>query len=491
LTRQSPEEEETAFACRSEVAPMAPLAGTLTAASPTQFAEGLAVMLGQEAAEMEVNQALEDLQLDRGETRPRELKRLRQRIERNLSGLVGPAMAHMIINQQLKIDADAKTALADSIRHMEERMEQSRSKLKGLTADLDALRRYHRQILLDLPLGVCAVDPEHTVITWNLALEVMSGVPSNEATGRKLSTLTQPWGELLAGFALAQDEHIHHMEVPISNRPHWFNLHKAAILDPDLPRYQTGPRSGLVLLLEDLTDLETLEAELAHSDRLASIGKLAAGVAHEIGNPVSGIASLAQNLLEERDEQTTQESIEAILQQTRRISSIVHSLMNYSRSGRIGLNFETFNLKEIMAEAIQLVGLTRAGKHVTFGNGCPEGLSMKGDRQRLAQVMVNLLTNACDASKPGDRVEIFAFASATQLQIEVMDQGEGIPEEVQGEIFEPFFTTKDAGKGTGLGLPMVSKIIDEHNGTIEIDSAPGIGTRVIIQLPQHMDPKTS
>ena len=489
FTRQSPAEQETALACRSEVAMMIPLDGNLSAVSPAQFTEGLAVMLGQEAAEMEVNQALDDLELDYSENRPRELKRLRQRIERNLSGLVGPAMAHMIINQQLKVDGDAKTALADSIRHMEERMEHSRSKLKGLNADLDALRRYHRQILLDLPLGVCAVDPDHTVVTWNLALEVMSGVPSADAMGRKLSSLASPWGELLAGFALAQDEHIHHMEVPINNRPHWFNLHKAAILDPDLPRYRTGPRSGLVLLVEDLTDLETLEAELAHSDRLASIGKLAAGVAHEIGNPVSGIASLAQNLLEERDEETTHESIEAILQQTRRISSIVQSLMSYSRSGRVGLSCEDVNLNETIEEAIQLVGLTRAGRHVEFSNSTPAELVVKGDRQRLSQVMVNLLTNACDASRPGDRVEIFAFALEHQVQIEVLDQGEGISDEVREEIFEPFFTTKEAGKGTGLGLPMVSKIIDEHNGTIEIDSAPGIGTRVIIQLPKQMDRK--
>ena len=489
LTRQSPEEAETALACRSEVALMSPLEGTLSAASPAQFTEGLAVLLGRSAAEKEVSRALEDLHLNRSEQRPRELGKLRQRIERNLSGLVGPAMAHMIINQQLKVDGDAQTALADSIRHMEERMEQSRSKLKGLTADLDALRRYHRQILLDLPLGVCAVAPDHTVVTWNLALEVMSGVSSKEAMGVKLASLPKPWGELLAGFALAKDEHIHHMEVAIHNHPRWFNLHKAVILDPDLPSYQTGPRSGLVLLLEDMTDLETLEAELAHSDRLASIGKLAAGVAHEIGNPVSGIASLAQNLLEEHDEEQVQQSIQAILQQTRRISSIVHSLMNFSRSGRVGLEFTEFQLNEIITEAIQLVGLTRAGKHVEFSNSCPDELTVMGDRQRLAQVMVNLLTNACDASEMGDRVEIFAFASSDQVQIEVMDQGEGIPEEVQEAIFEPFFTTKEAGKGTGLGLPMVGKIIDEHNGSIEIDSSPGVGTRVIIQLPLHTEVK--
>jgi signal transduction histidine kinase len=135
--------------------------------------------------------------------------------------------------------------------------------------------------------------------------------------------------------------------------------------------------------------------------------------------------------------------------------------------------------------------LTRAGKHVAFNNSCPPGLQITGDRQRLSQVMVNLLTNACDASQPGDRVEVFAFDTSEWVEIEVMDQGEGIAKEVQAEIFEPFYTTKEAGKGTGLGLPMVNKIIEEHNGTIEIDSAPGVGTRIILQLPHHRDPEKS
>jgi signal transduction histidine kinase len=279
------------------------------------------------------------------------------------------------------------------------------------------------------------------------------------------------------------------MEVEINNRPNWFNLHKAAILDPDIPRYQSGPRTGLVLLLEDLTDLETLEAELAHSDRLASIGKLAASVAHEIGNPVSGIASLAQNLREEHDPETVQHSVEAILQQTKRITSIVRSLMNYSRSGRLGTKFESFPLTEILDDSIQLIQLTRAAKHVECNNGCPEDLQITGDRQRLSQVMVNLLTNACDASKPGDRIDVFAFDTDDWVQVEVMDQGEGIPESALDEIFEPFFTTKEAGKGTGLGLPMVRRIIEEHYGEIEIDSAPGIGTRIILKLPHMRDQK--
>ncbi len=202
-------------------------------------------------------------------------------------------------------------------------------------------------------------------------------------------------------------------------------------------------------------------------------------------NPVTGIASLAQNLRDERERAVIEESIDAILQQTRRISSILQSLMNFSRSGRVGVTFERCQLNEIVEEAIQLVQLTRAGKRVECNNSCPKELELFGDKQRLSQVMVNLLTNACDASKPGDRVEIFAFKDSEQVQIEVMDQGDGIPEEDQEMIFEPFFTTKDVGKGTGLGLSMVNKIIDEHKGSIEIDSIQEVGTRIVIHLPQH------
>ncbi len=191
------------------------------------------------------------------------------------------------------------------------------------------------------------------------------------------------------------------------------------------------------MLLEDLTDMETLAAELAHSDRLASIGRLAAGVAHEIGNPVTGIASLAQNLRDEKESAVIEESVELILQQTRRISSILQSLMNFSRSGRVGVSFEPFHLTDIVEEAIQLVQLTRAGKRVECNNSCPGGLELFGDKQRLSQVMVNLLTNACDASKQGGHVEIFAFKDSEQVQIEVMDQGDGIPDKDRKMIFEP------------------------------------------------------
>ncbi len=486
LTRQSRGERDAAGACCTES--FTPLSGVVSASSTEQFTQELSLVLGWEAAEKEVQQALSDLGMSPTETRPAELRQLRERIERNLSGLIGPQLAHIIINRRLSLDTHAKTALADSMRYVEERLEESRSRLQGMTADLDNLRRYQRQILLDLPLGVCTVDREHSVVIWNLAMEVMTDLPAQDAVGVTLHRLPAPWGNLLSGFASAQDLHIHHMEVKHQGKSRWFNLHKATIPSPvpaDHPVEQA--RTSQVMLLEDLTNLETLEAELEHSDRLASIGRLAAGVAHEIGNPVTGIASLAQNLRHEREPELIDESIEEILRQTQRISTIIQTLMNFSRSDPLGKNFHQFPLREVVDEAIRLVRLTRNGRQVECLNAAPAGLALFGDRQSLSQVLVNLFSNACDASVPGDRVELLARENGKRVIIEILDQGCGIDEQQQAFIFEPFFTTKPVGEGTGLGLAMAYKIISDHNGSIELDSQPGVGTRVIIELPKQAE----
>jgi Na+/proline symporter/nitrogen-specific signal transduction histidine kinase len=483
IGQQSPGEKEAANACCSES--LVPLGGMVSAGSTAQFSKQLAQMLGHEAAQREVEQALRDLSLPHSETRPSQLRRLRERIERNLSGLLGPQLAHMIINRRLQLDIHTQTALADSMRFIEDQLEHSRTRLRGLSADLDNLRRYHRQILLDLPLGVCTIDRLRTVTIWNLAMEVMTGVRARDAIGVSLHRLPAPWGHLLTGFATATDEHIHHLEVSHNNKSRWFNLHKAAIPAPlPLDHQVEEARTSQVMLMEDLTDLEILEAELAHSERLALIGRLAAGVAHEIGNPVTGIASLAQNLRYEHDPNLIKESIEEILNQTQRITDIVKTLMNFSRSSGIGADIQRFSVREVTDEAIRLVKLTQQGRRIRLLNHCQEQLSIEGDRQGISQVMVNILTNACHASPLGAQVEVKASEIDNLIRIEVIDQGDGIPEQNLCYIFEPFFTTKPPGEGTGLGLAIAYKIVSDHKGAIAIESENGQGTRVIMDLPK-------
>ena len=482
LSAQRPEERTAAEACCMET--VAPLAGVVAADSAAKIEQQLAQVIGRETATQEINQALADLNMSPSTSRPTDLQRLRDQLERNLSGLVGPQLAHMVVSKHLKLATGARVELADTMRFVEARLEDSRSRLRGLAAELDVLRRYHKQILLDLPLGVCALSPKREVVLWNFAMEVLSGVKSGQAVGNQLHNLPQPWGRLLNEFAATQDNHLHRLQIEVAERMRWVNLHKANIMEHGNVFTNNNELSlGSVILLEDLTDLETLETELAHSERLASIGRLAAGVAHEIGNPVTGIACLAQNLRHENDPAEIDASARQILDQTKRISKIVQSLVTFSHSGTDSYVREAFNLHEAIAEAIQLVHLSHRGRQVNFTQDCPDGSTLCGDRQRLIQVFVNLLTNACDACEAGGVVDVMVEPVDDVYRIEIRDQGKGISEKDRERIFEPFFTTKKPGEGTGLGLSLVYKIVQDHHGDIDIESEAGRGTRVIIALP--------
>jgi signal transduction histidine kinase len=313
----------------------------------------------------------------------------------------------------------------------------------------------------------------------------LSGLSSKAVLGRPLSSLPAPWSGLLSGFLTTDEHQLRKVKLGLGQETRVLNLHKAAIDDPG--SIQRSGNSGSVILVEDLSELHTLEEELTHSERLASIGRLAAGVAHEIGNPVTGIASLAQNLLDDSsDPAFLEEGLELILEQTRRISNIVQSLVNFSHGGSTrDYTPAAVNICHCIDEAVRLVRLSHAGKQLEYRVSCDEQLELSGDRQRIIQVFVNLLSNACDASRPGDAISVAANHDGNYACIEVEDSGHGIPEAYQEKVFEPFFTTKEPGEGTGLGLPLVYSIIQEHSGSITLHSAPGKGTRFIIRLPQQ------
>ncbi|MCW8992897.1 MAG: ATP-binding protein [Gammaproteobacteria bacterium] len=485
LTRPSIKESEVANACCKES--LAPPSGRPLATSLQEIEQQLSLVTGENMARDEVNRALADLGLSHTELRGTDLGRLRERIERNLSGLVGPLLARMIVDERLELDPGARSALSDTVQFIEQRLEASRTQLRGLAAEMDQLRRYHRQVLQDLPLGVCSVGPEQRIISWNSAMSEISGLSPAQVMGHPVSSLPTPWSGLLSGF-LATDEHqLRKVKLRLNQETRVLNLHKAAIDDPAGQQSEAG--SGSVILVEDLSELHTLEAELTHSERLASIGRLAAGVAHEIGNPVTGIACLAQDLLQENgDPARVQEELEQILEQTRRISNIVQSLVNFSHGGTTqDYKPVAVTICDCIDEAVRLVRLSHAGKQLEYNVRCPNTLQITGDRQRMIQVFVNLLSNACDASRPGDSIEIHAEQQDRYALIEVRDNGHGILEEYREKVFEPFFTTKDPGQGTGLGLPLVYSIIQEHSGSISLESS-GQGTRFIIRLPLADNP---
>lgn len=480
-TRPSEREDNAALACAEQR--LMPLAGRVAATSPRDFEERLARLIGRATARTEVRRALTELDMAREGLRPTDLRLLREQIHRNLSGLVGPALAQLIVDDRLQLEQHSHVALADGMRYMEERLAVSRDRLRGLTAQLHSLQRYHRDVLHELPLGVCSLAPDGEIVIWNQAMVDLSGIHARAAIGNHLAQLDDPWTDGLAEFAAADEGHRFKQRLPRADSERWCNLHKARIEDPD-PAHG-GPRGGTVLLVEDRTELEHLETELRHSERLASIGRLAAGIAHEIGNPLTGITSLAQNLDYDDTPEQRRETARALLEQTRRISSIVDSLLAFSHGGRPRpLDRRDVDLAEAVDEAIQLVQLGRNARHIRFTSECPANLVVLGDPQLLQQVLVNLLNNAADASAPGAAVTVRAQpAGDDRVRLEVLDEGAGIDPEIADRLFDPFFTTKDIGEGTGLGLSLIHSIVSEHGGSIVVSPRDTRGTRVTIHLP--------
>ncbi|MWV11660.1 PAS domain S-box protein [Pseudomonas sp. R-28-1W-6] len=486
FTEASPEEKSAAEACTVDNV-RRPQRRELLANSPQEFATQLAKPLGAKTAQKEVEQALRDLHLPFDERRPYALRRLRDRIEANLSGLMGPSVAQDIVETFLPYKSGSESYVSEDIHFIESRLEDYQSRLTGLAAELDALRRFHRQTLQELPMGVCSLAKDQEILMWNRAMEDLTEIPAERVVGSRLSALDQPWRGLLIGFIHQDDEHLHKQQLRLDGEERWLNLHKAAIDEPLAPG-----NSGLVLLVEDVTETRVLEDQLVHSERLASIGRLAAGVAHEIGNPVTGIACLAQNLREEReDDEELNEISSQILDQTKRISRIVQSLMNFAHAGQQMRAEYPVSLAEVAQDAIGLLSLNRNSTAVHFFNLCdPEHLA-KGDPQRLAQVLINLLSNARDASPVGGAIRVRSEATEQSVELIVEDEGSGIPPAIMDRLYEPFFTTKDPGKGTGLGLALVYSIVEEHYGQITIDSPADperqLGTRFRVTLPRYTE----
>ena len=486
FTAASAEEVSAAEACAVDNV-RRPQRRELHAASPQEFATQLAKPLGAKAAQREVEQALRDLYLPFDERRPYALRRLRDRIEANLSGLMGPSVAQDMVETFLPYKSGSENYVTEDIHFIESRLEDYHSRLTGLAAELDALRRYHRQTLQELPMGVCSLAKDQEILMWNKAMEDLTGIPAQHVVGSRLITIGEPWRGLLLGFINVPDEHLHKQRLALDGQPRWLNLHKAAIDEPLAPG-----NSGLVILVEDLTDTQMLEDKLVHSERLASIGRLAAGVAHEIGNPITGIACLAQNLREEREEDAEITELSSqILDQTKRVSRIVQSLMSFAHAGSHRQSEEPVNLAQVAQDAIGLLALNRRNFEVQFFNLCNPEHWAEGDPQRLAQVLINLLSNARDASPPGSAIRVKSEISEHTVDLIVEDEGTGIPKNIMDRLFEPFFTTKDPGEGTGLGLALVYSIVEEHYGQITIDSPADIqsqrGTRIRVTLPRHVE----
>lgn len=482
FSKTSKEEQYNAALCAADEVNH-PLRLTLDVNSADEFKQRLSQRLGEEIANKEVDKALLELGLPNNERRLYSLRRLRDKLEANLSGLVGIGVANEILDTHIPYKIPSRTGSAD-INLIENRFTRRSDSFTGVTAELNNLRLYYRKTLQELPIAICSLGPDLEVLMWNNAMADLTGISSEEVTGSHLSYLAEPWHTLIADFSASADTHSHNRAMLIDNQPHWFTLHKATIEGP-----VADSADGQVILLEDVTEVELLEKELVHSERLASVGRLAAGVAHEIGNPVTGIACLAQNIQYDTDDKEVQETAQQILLQTQRIDRIVQSLVSFSHAGhQHPKEFVDIELSRSVDEAMHLLSLQKDRNPVQYRNELSKDFVLKGDAQRMIQVFVNLLSNARDASPKGAPVIVSGEIGDDGLVVHVTDQGKGIDPAELGRVLEPFFTTKEPGEGTGLGLAMVYSIVSDHGGTVDVVSPyDGQGVRVTLRFPPPLD----
>ena len=480
----SDEERSSADLCTLDTIKRRKRSG-LVAKSAGDFIKSLSKPLGERTATREVGQALQDLGLKKDDRRPYAMRLLRGRLEANLSGLLGPSIAREIIDSYLPYSIVSQHGSSD-VTVIENRIEAYRSNLSGMAADLDNLRRYHRQILLDLPLGVCSLSSDREIIMWNRALEEFTEISSADVVGSQLDDLPEPWLTLLEEFIGEDIDHSYKQSFELAATKRTVNLHKALIEESG----ETGSSNeGLIILMEDMTETEILEAGLTHSERLASIGRLAAGVAHEIGNPITGIACLAQIIRDEYKDSELTGLAQQIIEQTDRTSKILQSLVNFAHAGTNKLMHENERvlISECIAQAQTLVSLDKKNNDMQLEIDCDPEAAILGDSQRLLQVLINLINNARDASQEGGTIVLAAKNMGTHINISVTDFGIGIPNAIKSRVFDPFFTTKEAGEGTGLGLSLVFSIVEDLNGNIDIispvDRTRGTGTQVLLRFP--------
>ena len=353
------------------------------------------------------------------------------------------------------------------------------SSLEQKALEIARLKDFSENIVESLNVGVLAVDLEGIVESWNTRMEQLFGVLRRDAVGRRLSSLLPE--ELTEQIAARRDQE--HISGIYKQRLHHQGTHLTLNISITPLVSKSNECIGRLLLFDDVTQRERMEEQITQTEKLTSLGLLAAGVAHEVNTPLAVISNYIQMLAKQMPEGDPRQSIiDKIVKQTFRASEIVNNLLNFSRTG--AAEATSVDVNRVVEETLSLVAhpLKTAQIQVVkeLGNSLPP---VHGSSNKLQQVFLNLFLNARDAMPGGGMLEVRTSAQNGSVEVEVADTGAGIAREDINRIFDPFFTTKSNGRGTGLGLSVSYGIIKEHAGKIDVRSTPGKGTSFHVEFP--------
>jgi PAS domain S-box-containing protein len=364
----------------------------------------------------------------------------------------------------------------------------------SLKADeLERLRQFNENILESLDDGLIVLDADHRIVRCNRALEQLYGIGRHETIGRSLEDLFG--GEFVVALEAARQNRpdgatLYRIALSlVGSRPDNTQLVNASIVPLRPLHGEPGVESrvtGWMVILEDVASRVRLEEQLQIAEKMASIGLLAAGVAHEVNTPLTGISSYTQMLLKGADPHDPRTALlEKIERQTFRAAKIVNGLLALSRSsGPMGNESAPVDLNIVISDVLALLEHQLKAVNIQLRRDLvfPPPIVF-GVEHKLQQVFLNLFINARDAMPKGGWLSISTRIEGASAVAEVSDTGSGIPNEHLSRIYDPFFTTKAIGQGTGLGLSITYGIVREHQGSIACDSTSGEGTRFTLTLP--------
>ena len=370
--------------------------------------------------------------------------------------------------------------------------------------ELGRMREFNENILESLDDGLVVFDDDERIVRWNRALESFYGVSRSTAIGRLLiEVFDRPFVDALRAAHRDNPFGTTLYRVPLTPRPWTTALgdgqaQKLLVNATVVPLQEGGggPDAvvGTILLVEDITDRVQLEEQLQISEKMASIGLLAAGVAHEVNTPLTGISSFTQMLLEGADRADPKTALlEKIEKQTFRAAKIVNGLLNLSRLGSSDTERVSVDVNAVIGDVFALLEHQFEASRIKVRRELATAPAIiLGIEHQLQQVFLNLFLNARDAMPRGGWLSVSTrFDEEGMVIVEVSDTGSGIPSEHLARIYDPFFTTKAIGRGTGLGLSISYGIVRDHQGSIQCDSTIGQGTRFTLTLPLEQMPARS
>jgi PAS domain S-box-containing protein len=334
--------------------------------------------------------------------------------------------------------------------------------------------------------AIITVGVDNHIQSWNQGAERLFGWKAIEAIGKPIGMMIPEKlleaGELLClAYGVAHSNEVKNYQterLSKDGRRIPVNLTESALLT-------NGEITGRSQIIRDISELQTIEHQMRQSDRLATVGQLAAGVAHEIGNPLTSIHSLVQ-LLERKIETPDQVTkLGRIKTNIERITKIVRELVDFTRPQ--ATDIQLIQINEVIQSAVGLMKYDNRSQKIKIDLELGENLArIKASPDKLHQVIVNLLVNAFDALKEtGDSIQIRTGENEKTIIISVSDNGAGMDPVVMDKIFDPFFTTKDIGKGTGLGLSVSHGIINSMQGSLSVSSSVGKGATFLIEIPKE------